>query len=331
MKKTTIVVDNVEREAKSPVLLSASRSTDIPAFYAEWFMNRLRAGYLRWRNPFNQKDFYYDLSQVGGIVFWSKNPTPLLPFLDEIDGMGIDYYFQFTVNDYEDVGFEPRVPELQQRLETFRRLSRSKGKDRVIWRFDPICLSDTIDVQNILDRIERIADALGGFTEQLVFSFVDVSAYAKVQRNIKKNNVPLLREPTIDEEDQLARGIAEIASRFQMKAFTCGEPRSFEHLGIAHNKCVDGNQFARICRATNHRLQKYLGIQKDQMSLLPQSYDVQLCKAAGQRKACGCIESKDVGMYNTCRHMCIYCYANHSEKVVEKNKLLHDVGGDGIL
>lgn len=331
MNSTLLEINGEKIKAASPVILSASRSTDIPAFYSDWFMNRLRAGYVRWKNPFNQRNSYISLKDVGGIVFWSKNPKPLIPYLNEIDALGIDYYFQFTVNDYDDVGFEPRVPDLAQRIATFQELSRLIGKERVVWRFDPICLSSTIDVAEILNRIEKIAERISAYTEQLVFSFVDVSEYAKVKRNIKKNDDWVLREPNAKEQDELAQGISKIATHYNLQAFTCGEPRSFEQFGINPNKCVDGNLFARICKYDNFKLQKYLGIQKDQCSMIEQNFNVQLCKSKGQRKACGCIESKDIGMYNTCKHMCIYCYANHSEKVVLKNSSLHDVYGDGIV
>lgn len=315
-----------------PVILSASRSTDIPAFYPEWLVNRLREGYLTWKNPFNQAKLRIDLTHIAGAVFWSKNPRPLMPYLDEIAARGIDFYFQFTVNDYEEVGFEPRVPALAQRLDTFRELSERLGKNRVVWRFDPICISDAISPQSILDRLERLGETLGPLTKRLVVSFVDVSVYKKVQQNIKRIDADLLREPTEKEQDYIASGIAKIARKYSLRVSACGESRSFDAYGIPKAHCIDGELFAEICSPHNIALQQYLGINKAQGTLLPiKAWDLKVKKDKGQRDACGCIESKDIGMYNTCGHMCVYCYANHSAKVVEKNLALHDPTAESII
>ena len=316
----------------APVILSASRSTDIPAFYPKWLVNRLRAGSLTWKNPFNQKSMGIDLSKVAGAVFWSKNPRPLMPYLDEICAKNIDFYFQFTVNDYEDVGFEPRVPPLEQRLETFRELSQMLGKKRIVWRFDPICISDEVSPESILLRLKRLAQILGPLTERLVVSFVDVDAYKKVQNNIKRIDSVLLREPTHEEQNFLAEGIAHIAKEYGLQPSACGESRSYAAYGIEPAKCIDGALFAEICSPRNFSLQQHLGINKSQGSLLPIApWELKVRKDKGQRDACGCIESKDIGMYNTCGHMCVYCYANHSAKVVEKNLALHDPTAESII
>lgn len=319
-------------KSNAPVILSASRSTDIPAFYPEWLMSRLREGFVAWKNPFNQRISKIDLTGVSGAVFWSKNPRPLMPYLDEIADRGIDFYFQFTVNDYEDVAYEPNVPALAERLQTFRELSQRLGKNRVVWRFDPICISDAVSPESILKRLSRLAESLGGLTERLVVSFVDVSVYRKVQNNIKTNDGVMLREPTLDEQDFLASGIARIARNHGLQVSACGESRSYEAYGIPPAKCIDGALFAEICSPRNIRLQQYLGINKAQGSLLSYApLELKVKKDKGQRDVCGCIESKDIGMYNTCGHMCVYCYANHSRKVVEKNMNLHQPDGEGIV
>ena len=170
----------------APVVVSASRATDIPAFYAEWFFRRLEAGYCAWVNPFNQKKMYVSFKNCRVVVFWSKNPEPILPYLHKLDERGIHYYFQFTLNDYEQEGFEPNVPELERRIETFRKLAEMIGKERVIWRFDPLIVTPSLSTDMLLARIERIGDSLKGCTEKLVFSFVDVKAYRKVQSNLVK-------------------------------------------------------------------------------------------------------------------------------------------------
>jgi len=315
-----------------PIILSASRSTDIPAFYSEWFINRLRAGFLNWKNPFNQKVSTINLSKVAGAVFWSKNPRPLIPYLTEIDSRNIDYYFQFTINDYEDVGYEPRVPPLNERLQTFAELSSRLGKKRVVWRFDPVCISDDVTPDSILQRLARLSETIGPLTERLVVSFVDVEAYRKVQNNIKRLDGVMLREPTVEEQDYLAEGISDIAKNHGLQATACGESRSFAKFGIQPAKCIDGALFADICSPKNFALQQYLGINKAQGSLLAYApMELKVRKDKGQRDVCGCIESKDIGMYNTCGHMCVYCYANNSVKVVEKNLALHDPSAEGII
>ena len=149
-------------KAMTPVILSASRSTDIPAYYGQWFMNRLRAGWCAWVNPFNRRPSYVSFRDVKAVVFWTKNPAPFLQHLDELDARGLHYYFQYTLNDYEREGFEPNVPALEKRIETFRRLSERIGPDRVVWRFDPIILSPGTGPRDILMRIWTIGKALRG-------------------------------------------------------------------------------------------------------------------------------------------------------------------------
>ena len=157
--KITIATHSGETiEAMAPVIISASRSTDIPAFFAKWFINRLEAGYCVWYNPFNQKPSYISFAQCKVVVFWTKNPKPLIPLLYELDERGIRYYFQFTLNDYEKEGFEPNVPSVAQRIETFKELSKLIGKERVIWRFDPFTLIEllvTTAQQNCFSKIKK--------------------------------------------------------------------------------------------------------------------------------------------------------------------------------
>ncbi|MDD7724386.1 MAG: DUF1848 family protein, partial [Bacteroidales bacterium] len=139
-------------EMQVPLIVSASRSTDIPAFYADWFFHRLdKAGYSAWVNPFNGVRGYVSYKNVRFIVFWSKNPEPLLPYLDILDRRGIKCYIQFSLNDYEAEGFEKNVPPLGRRIDTFKRLVDQLGKGAVIWRFDPLIQTDTIKVDDLLE------------------------------------------------------------------------------------------------------------------------------------------------------------------------------------
>ncbi|NTV67615.1 MAG: DUF1848 domain-containing protein, partial [Chlorobaculum sp.] len=175
-------------EAVAPVIVSASRATDIPAFQTEWFIARLRAGYAEWRNPFNPRQTQYvSFRKTRAVIFWSKNPAPLLPCLPEIEAMGLNYYFQFTLNEYEAEGLEPGLPPLAERVETFRRLAERIGPERVIWRFDPLVLTERITADSLLDRISRLAGLLCGCTRKLVISFADIQRYRAVRRRLSRH------------------------------------------------------------------------------------------------------------------------------------------------
>ena len=181
-------------EATAPVIISASRSTDIPAFYAKWFFNRLAKGYCAWYNPFNQQKMYISFKNCKVIVFWTKNPKPILPYLHILDEMRIHYYFQVTLNDYVNERFEPNVASVEERVETFRQLSQMIGKERVIWRFDPLIITLSISPRELLKRIWNVGNKLKGYTDKLVFSFIDVKAYRKVQNNLVKETTFFTKE-----------------------------------------------------------------------------------------------------------------------------------------
>lgn len=166
-------------DAIAPVIISASRSTDIPAFYAKWFFNRLTKGYCVWYNPFNQQKMYISFKNCKVIVFWTKNPKPILSYLHILDEMGIHYYFQFTLNNYVNEGFEPNVASVDERVETFKQLSLMIGKERVIWRFDPLIITPSISPRELLKRIWNIGNKLKGYTDKLVFSFIDIKHIEK--------------------------------------------------------------------------------------------------------------------------------------------------------
>lgn len=310
-----------------PVILSASRSTDIPAFYSEWLMNRLRAGYSKWINPFNRnhiQKILFDNARV--IVFWSKNPAPLIPFLSEIEDMGYNFYFQFTLNKYDDTGLEPCVPSFEERLKTFRQLSEKYGKERVVWRFDPLFISETLSQDDLLGRIKDTAWELEGLTEKLVFSFADIASYRKVSNNLKNTGI---REVKRDEIYSISENISQIADLYGLKAATCAESADLERFGIEHNKCIDDELMARLF-SEDDALMEFLGYESTP-DLFGKRESRKSLKDKGQRKACGCITSKDLGHYNTCRHLCLYCYANSSEEAVIKNSRRHNPQSEMIL
>ncbi len=329
------LADGRETEALAPVIVSASRSTDIPAFFAPWFMNRLRAGYSVWINPFNQRPSYISYRNTRVIVFWSKNPAPMLPYLDELDRLGINYYFQYTLNDYENEGLEPHVPRLQKRLETFRMLSERLGPDRVIWRADPLILTRSITPDILLAKIRALSDSLAGLTRKLVFSFLDVNAYRKVQRNLLRENIfaeEELGHAEIGNAEQhmIARGLQELREEWRRKGWdfalaTCAESIDLSSYGIEHNRCINPELMERAF-PEDRLLQDYFagfrraGGEIDLFSAQsPGDFDYTRFKDRGQRQICGCVRSKDIGMYNTCPHGCVYCYANTSRDLALRN------------
>jgi DNA repair photolyase len=308
-----LINSEIPISSRAPVILSASRSTDIPAFYAQWFINRLKAGYCVWYNPFNQQSVHVSFKNARAVVFWSKNPRPMIPYLHELDGRGIHYYFQFTLNDYEKELFEPNVPPVEKRMETFRELSGKIGREKVIWRFDPLVMTDKIGIDELLRKVENIDNQLNEYTEKLVFSFADL--YKKVENNLKRLNINY-REFTPQTMHELAAGLQKLNQNWHFSLATCTEEIDLEPYGIEHNRCIDGEWMERIF-AEDREFTHYLSRNK--------------LKDRGQRKSCGCMISKDIGMYNTCPHFCVYCYANTSQETVLKNRKLHAENRESIV
>lgn len=302
-----------EYNRMNPVIVSASRSTDVPAFYSDWFMERLKAGYSVWVNPFNQERYRVSFADTRMIVFWSKNPRPLYERLDELHGLGYkNYYFQFTLNNYEPEGLEPRVPPIEQRIETFRALAEKIGKARVIWRYDPLMLSSKLTIPEQLKRIGEVGHAIKGCTEKLVFSFADITAYRKVSRNLDGTTC---REFSNAEKQDLVTGLVELNKSLGLELATCAEDIDLERYGVKHNKCVDDDLMMRLFNSDG-KLMDCIGAEYDMFD----GWSIKKSKKdKGQRKACGCIVSKDIGMYNTCPHLCRYCYANASDTLVLSN------------
>ncbi len=299
------------QDAIAPAIISASRATDIPAFFSSWMIERLHDGYCAWINPFNQKKQYVSFKNCKCIVFWSKNPEPLIHLLPKIDSMGISYYFQFTINDYAAELLEPGLPELEKRLETFITLSEKIGKERVIWRYDPIFLSGSLSIDHILEKIRKIASILCEYTDKLVFSFADFERYKNVKKNIQSFD-KTMAEPSLQEMSIFARRLSEDNARLQKPLIlaTCAEKIELSQYGIHHNRCIDGELINSITKKSSQ-----LSLFRDD----EQFSDTVYLKDTGQRRECLCVISKDIGAYNTCKHGCIYCYANFSQKHVESN------------
>ena len=333
-------------QATTPIIISASRSTDIPAFYAKWFFNRLAKGYCVWYNPFNQQKMYISFERCRVIVFWTKNPAPIIPYLPELDKRGIHYYFQVTLNDYVKEGFEPNVPSVDERVETFKKLSSLIGKEKVIWRFDPLIIAPNISPRELLTRIWNVGNKLKGLTDKLVFSFVDVKTYKKVQNNLVNETTLFTKEDVENAEAnhaqriEIVEGLKKIREAWYKEGWdiemaTCAEDIDLDAYGIEHNRCIDGELMKRIF-ADDNELVYYLHTlkwpEKDMFGEIPPiPQKTKNVKDTGQRKICGCMVSKDIGMYNTCRHFCVYCYANTSKELVLKNAQRHNDYSESII
>lgn len=346
-EKVFITTDNGEKvEASAPVIISASRSTDIPAFYAKWFFNRLAKGYCAWYNPFNQQKMYISFANCKVLVFWTKNPKPIIPYLHELDKRGIHYYFQVTLNDYVNEGFEPSVSSVEERVETFKQLSDMIGHERVIWRFDPLIITPYLTPRALLTKIWHVGNLLKGYTDKLVFSFVDVKAYRKVQNNLVKETNYFSKEDVESAEmneaqrQEVIEGLVKIRAAWKEQGWnvtlaTCAEAFDYDAYGIEHNRCIDGELIERVF-GEDKELVYYLHTGRlpepslfGELPPLPEKS--KNLKDKGQRKICGCMVSKDIGMYNTCRHFCVYCYANTSKELVIKNAAKHNDESESII
>ena len=333
---------NVEGQivkAQAPLIVSASRSTDIPAFYADWFFYRLNKGYSAWTNPFNGIKSYVSYAQTRFIVFWSKNPRPLLDYLHVLEQKGIKCYIQYTLNDYENEKLE-KVPTLAYRIETFKMLVNRLGKGPVIWRFDPMILTDDISIDDLLRKVQNIGDQLKGYTEKLVFSYADIKAYKKVKSNLERNGIPYHEWDEIL-MDEFAQKLSTMNKErgWNYTLATCGEKIDIDKYGIEHNRCIDGDLITklawkdaelmdfmkvRIERIPAPTLFEDVNISDDAIMLPDNHYFISAHKKdPGQREFCRCMAAKDIGEYNTCPHLCEYCYANTSKDTALANWKRH--------
>ncbi len=283
------------------MIISASRRTDIPAFYTPWFMNRIREGYCLVKNPFNP----HQVSRVSlgpedveCIVFWTRKADPMLHFLPELDDRGFRYYFLYTLVDYPG-SMEPRSDSLEENIISFRNLSRTIGADRVVWRYDPILISSGSGFRDHIKRFQYIASRLEGFSRRVIISMFD--AYPKAVRRLKAlsgesthpgDYTGLTDAPGFS---AFISAFRESIERYGMEAQTCAENLSGPGWAVPRGKCIDDELILRI-----------FGI------------PVPSGKDPGQRKECRCIRSKDIGAYNTCPRGCLYCYATSNPVLSEQ-------------
>jgi len=278
------------------MIISASRRTDIPATYAEWFMNRLRAGYALVPNPMNPKQVSkvpLTPDMVDAIVLWTKDFEPMMSRLDELDWMGYPFYVQYTITPY---GPEvERLPRDKRAIgETLLALSRRIGANRVVWRYDPILLNETYSIANHAAHFTRMADRFAGHVREVAVSFLDI--YAKMKTGCWHALTP-------DEMLEIGGRLSEIAAERNLKIVACCEMVQIP--GIGQARCIDPQIIREIAKRP-----------------------VKLTKATSQRPGCGCAQSVDIGMYDTCPNGCAYCYANRGAPIVARNMAAHRSDGE---
>ena len=279
------------------MIISASRRTDIPAYYSRWFFRRLEEGFVCVRNPV----IFHQVSRVSlspevvdGIVFWTKNPIPMLDSLHLLNDY--PFYFQFTLTAYGH-DLEPGVPSKNNTIiPAFQELSRRIGPERVIWRYDPILLTPKYTTDYHVRYFEKLARRLSGYTTKCIISFVDL------YRHLGQQFQPLGTAEIIE----LAGRLSDIARKYDLTLETCAESLDLSQFGIFHGHCVDAGLL-------------------EQLSGQPLS----LSKDKNQRAACGCMASIDIGMYDSCANGCKYCYANHAPAAVRRNLRQHRIMGQG--
>jgi len=335
-----ITDDNKIVKGIAPIIISASRSTDIPAFFSKWFFNRLEKGYVKWINPFNRNTpQYISFKNTRIIVFWTKNAKPIIPYLYKLDDKGINYYFQHTVNDYDLEKFEPNVPPISERIETIKELAEKVGKEKIIWRFDPLMLTNELTVRGLLKKVWFLGNKLLSYTEKLVYSYADIAEYKKVQNNLikdvphyfNKSNV-LNSEFTKEQKIEFAEGMQKILVEWKkinpnFTVATCAEDIELSNYEIQHNRCIDDQLMIKLFKF-DKKLMNFINYDENQQVFFDTRPNL---KDKGQRKACGCIISKDIGSYNTCNHLCTYCYANTSRKIVTSNQNVINDNSESIL
>ncbi|HEX3054479.1 MAG TPA: DUF1848 domain-containing protein [Aggregatilineaceae bacterium] len=281
-----------------PSIISASRRTDIPAFYMPWFLNRLRAGLVRYPNPISGKPITISLQpeDVHSIVFWSKHYGNFLKHFDDLAALGYPFMCHYTITGLPRQ-IEPYVPDWTQEVEIFRQLAAHTSPRHVQWRFDPLIFAAGLDAAYYLNRFREIAAALAGFTTRCYFSFATL--YGKVERRLQQAAIPYT-DPPLDEKRALISSLAAVAADQGITLYACCQDHLIEGRVLkAH--CIDGDLLAE---------------------LFPER--AQLFSAQPSRAECGCVASRDIGIYETCPYGCIYCYANQSHALAVKNRTAHN-------
>lgn len=292
------------------MIISASRRTDIPAFYTAWFMNRIRAGFCTVPNPFNPNqisNISLAPENVDLFVFWTRNPKPLIPYLKELNARGYSYYFLFTLMDNPQI-LDPKSPPPGISIDTFQKLSDHIGPEKVIWRYDPIVLSNLTGIEFHKQKFESIAEKLRDHTFRCIISFVDI--YRKMEGKIKSLNDTgfVLKKWNDVNLSDLLSSLVRIAGNNGIEIRSCASKKNLTGFGIPPGKCIDDIYIAKI-------FGKHLDLKKDPY----------------QRKNCNCVSSKDIGMYDSCLYECLYCYATTSFDRAKINYKKHDSDSPSLL
>ena len=280
------------------MIVSASRRTDIPAFYSEWLESRLKEEYVLVRNPFNPRlvsRVSLRPSDLEFIVFWTKNPKSMLPRLKTVDLLSVPYYFLFTVTAYGEP-LERNIPSLEETIDTFRRLSRIIGSVRTIWRYDPVIFTNETDAPYHRERFEHLCSRLENFTKRCIISFLDM--YKKCRENLKELDI---HTPSVEKMVDIAGDFRMIADKHGISVQSCAEEVDLSPSGVENGKCIDDELISELT-----------GLR------------VSIGKDPNQRKRCQCAKSIDIGSYDTCTGGCLYCYANSDPETAQKNHAFHD-------
>lgn len=272
------------------MIISASRRTDIPAFYSQWFIDCIQKGYCTVKNPFNpnqSRNVSLLPSDVDAIVFWTRYPAPLMKYLDDLNTSGYRYIFLFTITGYPK-WLEPHSQELSNTITIFKKLSQTIGPQRIVWRYDPILFSKELDFDFHIKNFHSIAHDLSGFTQRVIISIME--PYNKVIRRLKRiNEKEILLYPLQDFDSSILQqffsALKSIAVDCNMSIQSCCS--NLADYAINNGACIDKSLLSDI-----------FGI--------PLNYT----KDTYQRKECLCAKSIDIGSYNTCKSGCFYCYAN---------------------
>lgn len=275
------------------MILNTGNRTDIPAFYSKWFLNRIREGFVYTRSPYDPghlTEYILDPELVDIICFCSKNPAPLVPHLGDL--ASFPQYWQLTITPYgRDI--EPYVPPKDQVMETFKAISKTVGPQSIAWRYDPIFLTPKYNLKFHRSAFKEMARTLRGATDTVIISFVDL--YEKTRRNF-----PGVRAVSEDDRLKIGQQFSQIAHDNGMKIKTCLEGDDLARFGIDTSGCM-----------TRQVLERSLG----------EELNAPVTQA---RKGCTCMLGNDIGLYNTCGHGCLYCYANYDRASVVRNMRNHD-------
>lgn len=276
------------------MIINTGMRTDIPAFYAEWFIKRIREGYVYTRNPYNNTQVTkYRLTPevVDVLAFCTKNPSPMLPYMEELKKYG-QYWF-VTITPYG-TDLEPNVPPKEQVMEDFLKLSQIVGADSMGWRYDPIIITDKYTVERHISDFSMMAEKLAGYTHTCVISFIDL--YKKVRRNFSE-----AKEVAYADKIALGKEFIRICKKYDMVVKPCAEGDELAGYGADCSGCMTKRTFEKAihCR-------------------------LDAPKIKSQRSECACLLGKDIGQYDTCGHLCRYCYANVNPDAVRRNMKLHN-------